>query len=129
TMSRAQGKDTSLDYKLAQPEKPATPEKSAAAEKTDAPESPTSHDREATEVSPSTKKENAPKAVDAVSVTRHVADKAVDAADLTDKQKHQVKKALDVAELAAHIKTGNLGGAIRKAEDIQKTVHEEGLAP
>jgi Ti-type conjugative transfer relaxase TraA len=123
TMSRAQGKDTSLDYKLAQPEKP------AAAEKTDAPELATSHDHEAAEASPSTKKENAPAALDAVSVTRHVADKAVDAADLTDKQKHQVKKALDVAELAAHIKTGNLHGAIRKAEDIQKTVHEEGLAP
>jgi len=129
TMSRAQGKDTSLDYKLAQPEKPATPEKSAAAEKSAASESATSHDRETTEASPSTKKENAPAALDAVSVTRHVADKAVDATDLTDKQKHQVKKVLDVAELAVHIKTGNLSGAIRKAEDIQKTVHEEGLAP
>lgn len=129
TMSRAQGKDTSLDYKLAQPEKPATPEKSAAVEKTDAPELATSHDREATEASPSAKQENAPAALDAVSATRHVADKAVDATGLTDKQKHQVKKVLDVAELAAHIKTGNLHGAIRKAEDIQKTVHEEGLAP
>lgn len=128
TMSRAQGKDTSLDYKLAQPEKPATQEKSAPVEKTEAPESATSHDREATEASPSTKKENAPAALDAVSVTRHVADKAVDATGLTDKQKHQVKKVLDVAELGAHIKTGNLHGAIRKAEDIQKT-HEEGLAP
>jgi Ti-type conjugative transfer relaxase TraA len=129
TMGRAQGKDTSLDYKLAQPEKPATLEKPAAVEKTDAPELATSHDREVTEASPSTKKENAPKALDTVSISRHVADKAVDAADLTDKQKGQIKKALDVAELAAHIKTGNLGGAIRKAEDLQKTIHEEGLAP
>lgn len=129
TMSCAQGKDTSLDYKLAQPEKPATPEKSAAVEKTDAPGLATSHDREATEASASTQKEYAPKALDTVSVARHVADKAVDATGLTDKQKHQVKKALDVAELAVHIKTGNLPGAIRKAEDIQKTVHEEGLAP
>lgn len=132
TMSRAQGKDTSLDYKLAQPEKPTTPEKPATPEKTDAPESATSHDREATEANPSTKKENTPAApagLDPVSVTRHVADKAVDATGLTDKQKHQVKKVLDVAELAAHIKTGNLQGAIRKAEDLQKTVHEEGLAP
>lgn len=128
TMSRAQGKDTSLDYKLAA-EKAATPEKSAAAEKTDAPESATSHDREATEASPSTQKENAPKALDAVSVSRHVADKAVDAAGISDKQKHQVKKVLDVAELAAHIKTGNLAGAVRKAEDVQKHIHDEGLAP
>ncbi|ODU50188.1 MAG: hypothetical protein ABS92_03875 [Thiobacillus sp. SCN 63-374] len=123
TMSRAQGKETSLDFKLA-----ATPEKSAAAEKTDAPELATSHDREATEASPSTKKEPPPAALDAVSITRHVADKAVDATGLSDEQKHQAKKVLDVAELAAHIKTGNLHGAIRKAEDIQKT-HEEGLAP
>ncbi|MGB9129748.1 MAG: AAA family ATPase, partial [Thiobacillus sp.] len=118
TMSRAQGKETSLDFKPA-----ATPEKAAA------PELATSHDREATEVSPSTKKENAPKALDTVSVSRHVADKAIDATDITDKQKQQIKKALDVAELAVHIKTGNLSGAIRKAEDIQKTIHEEGLAP
>lgn len=129
TMSRAQGKDTSLDYKLAQPEKPAAPEKSTSVQKTAAPESATSHDREASEASPSDKKENAPAALDGVSVTRHVADKAVDASGFTDKQKHELKKALDVAELAAHIKTGNLSGAIRKAEDLQKTVHEEGLAP
>lgn len=135
TMSHAQRKDTSLDYRLAHPEKPATPEKSTAAEKfaaiekTDAPGLATSHDREVTEVNHSTKKENAPAAIDTVSVSRHVADKAVDAADITDKQKHQLKKVLDVAELAVHIKTGNLSGAIRKAEDIQKTVHEEGLAP
>ncbi|MGB9128200.1 MAG: AAA family ATPase, partial [Thiobacillus sp.] len=124
TMSRAQGKETSLDFKQS-----TAPEKSAAVEKTDAPELATSHDREATEASPSAKKEHAPKALDTVSVSRHVADKAVDAADISDKQKQQIKKALDVAELAVHIKTGNLSGAIRKAEDIQKTVHEEGLAP
>lgn len=129
TMSRAQGKDTSLDYKLAQPEKPAAPEKSAAAEKTDTPELATSHDREATEANPSTKKENAPQALDAVSVSRHVADKAVDAADISDKQKQQLSKVLDAAELAAHVKTGNLAGAVRKAEDVQKHIHEEGLAP
>ena len=128
TMSRAQGKDTSLDYKLAA-EKPAAPEKSAAVVKADAPELAASHDRKATEASPSTKKENAPKALDTVSVSRHVADKAVDAANISDKQKQQLKKVLDVAELAAHIKTGNLSGAISKAEDLQKTIHEEGLAP
>lgn len=128
TMSRAQGKDTSLDYKLAA-EKAATPEKSAAAEKIDAPESTTSLDREATEASTSTQKENAPKALDTVSVSRHVADKAVDAVGLSDKQKQQLNKVLDAAELAAHIKTGNLPGAVRKAEDLQKTIHEEGLAP
>lgn len=128
TMSRAQGKDTSLDYKLAA-EKPTAPKKSAAIEKSAAPEWATSHDRKATEASPSTRKENAPKALDTVSVSRHVADKAVEKADISDKQKQQLKKVMDVAELAAHIKTGNLSGAIRKAEDLQKTIHEEGLAP
>lgn len=54
TMSRAQGKDTSLDYKLAQPEKPTTPEKSAAVEKTAAPELATSHDLAAVDTNPST---------------------------------------------------------------------------
>lgn len=89
TMSRAQGKDTSLDYKLAA-EKPATPEKSAAVEKTAAPELATSHDRKATEASPSTKKENVPKALDTVPVSRHVADKAVEKADISDKRKQQI---------------------------------------
>lgn len=49
TMSRAQGKETSLDFKLA-----TTPEKSAAAEKTAAPELATSHDLAAVDTNPST---------------------------------------------------------------------------
>lgn len=118
TMSRAQGKETSLDFKLA-----ATPEKTAA------PELATSHDQKASEVAPSTKQEKAPEAVDMVSISRHVAGQALEKADITDKQKQQLKRVLDVTEFAIHIKTGNLAGAIRKAEDLQKTIHEEGLAP
>ncbi|ODU49873.1 MAG: hypothetical protein ABS92_04780 [Thiobacillus sp. SCN 63-374] len=53
TMSRAQGKDTSLDYRLAAG-KTASPEKFAAVEKIDAPELATSHDREVADALAST---------------------------------------------------------------------------